>query len=131
MASEHTTAERLGILLVSGTHERAHTAFVLAAAAAALGREVTLFATNGGCRALLADWSGLEGAARDGTIVARGVAGLDTLRAAARELGTRLIACEAGMLAEALTAEALWEGVEIAGAVTFLTASAGCQIVTL
>jgi peroxiredoxin family protein len=50
---------RLGILLLSGSHERAHYAFVLASGAAALGRDVVLFATNHGCHALLADWSGL------------------------------------------------------------------------
>ena len=79
----------LAILLLSGTHERAHYAFVLAAGAAALGRRVTLFATNGGARALLADWSSLADAGRDAAIRARGVAGLDELREAARELGVR------------------------------------------
>src|SRR5579875_3209257 len=94
---------RLGILLLSGTHERAHYAFVLATGAAALGREVVLFATNAGCRALLADWSGLKGADRDQAIRARGVAGLEELRAAAGELGIRMIACEAGLRAEAIS----------------------------
>ena len=46
--------------------------------AAALGRRVILFATNAGCHALLADWSGLEDAGRDGVIRARGVAALTT-----------------------------------------------------
>src|SRR5579875_3835983 len=94
--------EPLGILLLSGTHERAHYAFVLAAGAAALGRRVTLFASNGGIRALLADWSGRADAGRDAAIRGRGVAGLDELRAAARELGVVLLACEAGLRAEAL-----------------------------
>jgi len=40
----------LGILLLDGGHERAHYALVMASGAAALGREVVLFATNGGCR---------------------------------------------------------------------------------
>src|SRR5579875_2550489 len=56
--------ERFGVLLLAGDHARAHYAFVLATGAAALGREVTLFVTNAGCRALLADWSGLDDAAR-------------------------------------------------------------------
>ena len=42
-------AEPLGILLLSGAHDRAHYAFVLASGAAALGRQVVLFATNAGC----------------------------------------------------------------------------------
>ena len=45
----------LGILLRQGGHDAAHYALVLATGAAALGRPVTLFATNAGCRLLLAE----------------------------------------------------------------------------
>jgi peroxiredoxin family protein len=121
----------LAILLLSGTHERAHYAFVLAAGGAALGRRVTLFATNGGTRALLTDWSGLADAGRDAVIRARGVAGLDELREAARELGVVLLACEAGLRAEALDPAGLLPGVEVAGVATLLEAARGGQIVTL
>lgn len=121
----------LGVLLLSGTHERAHYAFVLATGAAALGRSAVLFATNAGCRALLADWSGLEGAERDAAIRARGIAGFAELRAAAGELGVRLIACEAGLRAEALAELALMEGVETAGIATFLAAVGSGQLVAL
>jgi len=122
-------AEPLGILLLSGAHDRAHYAFVLATGAAALGRRVVLFATNAGCRALLADWSTLDDAARDTTARTRGVAGLDELREAATELGVRLIACDAGLRAEALSAAPLFSGVTVAGVATFLSESAGGQIV--
>jgi peroxiredoxin family protein len=122
--------ERFGVLLLSGTHDRAHYAYVLATGAAALGREVTLFATNGGCRALLADWSSLEDAARDAIIVARGVAGLATLREAAAELGIRTIACEAGLRAEAIDPVLLLPGIGIAGVASFLEATRGGVIVT-
>ncbi len=121
----------LALLLLSGSHERAHYAFMLAAGAAALGRRVTLFATNAGCRALLADWSALEDAARDARVRAAGVAGLDELRAAAGELGVRLIACEAGLRVEALAARALLPAVEVAGIATFLEAAGGGQIMSL
>ena len=122
--------ERFGVLLLSGTHDRAHYAFVLATGAAALGRSVTLFATNAGCRALLADWRSLEGAGRDATIVQRGVAGLETLREAAVELDVRMIACEAGLRAEAISTGSLMPGIEVAGVATFLEAVAGGQIVS-
>ena len=122
--------KRLGVLLLSGTHDRAHYAFVVATAAAALGRAVTVFATNAGCRALLADWCSLDDAGRDGTVQARGVAGLDALREAAVELEVRLIACEAGLRAEAIDAAGLLPGVEVAGVATFLDAVDGGQIVT-
>jgi peroxiredoxin family protein len=122
--------ERLGVLLLSGSHDRAHYAFVIATAAAALGREVTLFATNAGCRALLVDWHGLDDPARDARVQSRGVVGFDVLREAAVELSIRLIACEAGLLAEAIDAAGLMDGVEVAGVATFLEAVGASQIVT-
>lgn len=121
---------KLGILLLSGEHARAHYAFVLATGAAALGRAVTIFATNAGCHALLADWSGLADAERDAVITARGVAGLDTLRDAALELEIRLIVCEAGLRAEGLDQAALLEGVEVAGVATFLAAVGDGQLIS-
>jgi peroxiredoxin family protein len=121
----------LGILLLAGTHDRAHYAFVLAAGAAALGRRVVVFATNAGCRALLSDWSGLEDAGRDARIVANGVAGFAALRDAALELGVRLIACEAGLRAEAIDASGLLAQVEVAGVATFLEAVGGGQVISL
>ena len=119
--------EPLGILLISGTHERAHYAFVLAAGAAAVGRAVTVFATNRGCHALMRDPSGLEGA----PVVVPGVAGLDELREAAGELGVRLLVCEAGLRIAGVEGVGLLPGVEIAGVPTFLSAARGGQIVTI
>ncbi|MBN8929455.1 MAG: hypothetical protein BGO51_25690 [Rhodospirillales bacterium 69-11] len=124
-------AEPLGLLLLSGTHERAHYAFVLAAGAAAIGRSVVLFATNQGCRALFTDWSDLTDAARDARIQATGVAGLDTLREASLELGVRLIACEAGLRAEGLDPARLLPQVEVAGVATFLSAAGAGQIISI
>ena len=124
-------SDRLAILLISGTHDRAHYAFVLAAGAAALGRSVVVFATNRGCHALLADWSGLEDAGRDATVRARGVAGLDELRAAAQDLGVELIACEAGLAAEDLRGAALCAGVRVEGVASFLSAAGSGPIVSL
>lgn len=130
MPSDSSPAEPLGILLISGAYERAHYAFVLAAGAAALGRPVTLFATNAGCRALCADWSGLEEAGRDAGLRLRGVAGIGELRDAARELGVRLIACETGLRIAAIDRKDLLEGVEVGGVAAFLADSRG-QIMTL
>jgi peroxiredoxin family protein len=124
-------SKTLGILLISGTHERAHYAFVMASGAAALGRNVVLFATNNGCKALLRDWSSLENAERDARIQETGVAGLEELREAALELGVRTIACEAGLRAETIDPAGLVPQTEVAGVATFLSAIGPGQIVTL
>ncbi|WP_203070450.1 DsrE family protein [Falsiroseomonas ponticola] len=120
----------LGILLRHGDHEAAHYALVLATGAAAVGREVTLFATNGGCRLFLATAPLVE-EAREALLASRGVAGIAPLMEAARDLGIRLIACEAGLKAEGLAAASLAPGVEVEGVVTFLAAVGPGQIVSL
>ena len=124
-------SEPLGILLLSGAHDRAHYAFVLASGAAALGRKVVLFATNTGCHALFTDWSGLTDAARDERVRGAGVAGLDELREASVEMGVRMIACEAGLRAEGLDKARLMAGVEVAGVATFLEAAGAGQLVAI
>jgi uncharacterized protein len=121
----------LGLLLISGGHERAHYAFVLAAAAAALGRGVVLFATNEGTRALCADIAEVDDAEREARILSTGVAGLAELRTATMEMGARLIACETGLLIAAVDKAKLLPGVEVAGVATFLAALNGGQVITL
>jgi peroxiredoxin family protein len=124
-------SEPLGILLLSGAHDRAHYAFVLASGAAALGRPVVLFATHLGCHALCSEWSALADSGRDVRIQSRGVAGLDTLRDACIEMDVQMIACEAGLRAEAIDPALLLAGVEVAGIATFLSAIGAGRIVTL
>lgn len=118
----------LGILLISTGHERAHYAFMVAAGAAAIGRAVTLFATNAGCHALA---PGVLDPVRDAEVRAAGVAGLDELRAAAAELGVRLMACDAGLRLAGLDPASLLPGVEVAGIPAFLSAAGAGQIMTL
>lgn len=122
----------LGILLISGGHERAHYAFVMAAGAAALGREVVLFATNEGVRALCRDPAAIGGFAEgESRLLRAGVGTLAELRAAAAELGVRRIACEAGMRVASVEAAMLEDGVAVAGVATFLGAVGAGQVVTL
>jgi uncharacterized protein len=124
-------SDPLGILLLSGHHDRAHYAFVVASGAAALGRQVILFATNKGCLALCRDWSGLTDADRDNSIQANGVAGMETLRDACQEMEVRMIACEAGLRAEAIDPGLLVPNTEVSGIVTFLSAVGNGQIITI
>ena len=125
-----TRAPPLGVLLLSGGHERAHYALVLVTAAAALGREAVLFATNAGCRLFL-DPTPLLAEPREAALEARGVAGIATLLQAASELGLRRIVCEAGLRAEDLAGQPLAPGVEVAGIVTFLSAVGDGQMVSV
>jgi peroxiredoxin family protein len=124
------SAATLGILLRSAGHEAAHYALVLATGAAAIGRPAVLFATNAGL-ALLRHDAPLAADPREALIEARGVAGIATLLGAARDLSVRLIACEAGLRAEAIPPAALAPGVEVAGVVTFLSAVGPGQLVSL
>ena len=121
--AERPPAPTLGVLLISDGGERAHYAFVIATAAAAIGRDVTLFATNGGCRALLAvlPYAGPT---------APGVATLSELRDAAAELGVRRMVCAAGLRVAGLDAAALAPGVTVAGVPGFLAAAPG-QVITI
>jgi predicted peroxiredoxin len=120
----------LGLLLRSGGHEAAHYALVVATGAAAVGRPVVLFATNGGCRLLLRE-APLLADAREALLESRGVAGIATLMEAAAELGIRRIACEAGLRAEGIAPGELAGGVEVAGIVTFLAEVGPGQMLAL
>jgi peroxiredoxin family protein len=131
-------SQRLAIAVHSDAFERVHYALVMASAAAASNRAVTLFFTGGAVRALVgaAGWHALaaapEGAAaRDATWRGRGVAGFEELLIACRDLGVRMIACEMALRAAAIARETLRADVpcESAGVVTFLNAAGDGQIV--
>lgn len=120
----------LGILLRSEGHEAAHYALVLATGAAAIGRPVTLFATNSGL-ALFRPGSPLLQDPREVLLTERGVADIGTLWEAAQDLGLRLIACEAGMRTEGLGPADMADGVEIGGVITFFESVRDGQLISL
>jgi predicted peroxiredoxin len=120
----------LGVLLRGGDHGAAHDALVVATGAAAIGRQVVIFATNAGTSLFLADRP-LEADEREALLASRGVAGIGVLLAAAQDLGIRCIACEAALKGAAINPGALSAGVEIAGIVTFLGAVGAGQFITL
>ena len=140
-------ADKLSLLVLSGAFERVHYGLVLASAAAAVGKPVTLFFTDRALRALrgadaegvpgwrsLSACEGASGGAVDDDFRARGVAGFEELLSACVELGVRFIACEMGLRAMRLQPSALRSDVpiEVAGVVTFLgDASAGGAMLAL
>ncbi len=117
--------DKLSIVVFDGGYDRVHYALVMASAAAATNRAVTLFFTGPALTALTPDgWRRLAGdpAAADAALTARGVAGFETLLEACRDLDVCFIACEMGLRATGLDAADLAPDltVEIAGVVTFL-----------
>ncbi|MGH6942701.1 MAG: DsrE family protein [Geminicoccaceae bacterium] len=139
--------ERLNVLLISGEFERAHYALAMASSAAALDQAVTLFATQGGVRAFLADdgagrpgWAGLrctgefadatDGAELDARYRARGVAGFEDLLQACIGLGVEFMVCEMGVRALGLETAELRADLPVhAGGLATLLARGGRLIV--
>ena len=127
---------RLSLVVFSGDYDRVHYAFVMASAAAATGRPVTLFLTMGALKVLLAErpeglpgWAALA-AAPDGTTAPErdarhagsGVATLEELIAACVDFGVDIRVCDMGLKAEGLTRADFRDDVPVAegGVVSFL-----------
>ncbi len=141
--SEARLSEPLSIAVHAGDFDRVHYALVMASAAAASDRRVTLFFTGhaiaavaagsqGPAEGLTVGWHALEArpedaVTRDATLRARGVAGFEELLTACRELGVHFIVCEMALRAAGLEAQALRTdlALERAGVVTFLNQGAG------
>lgn len=126
----------LCLIVLDGGYDRIHYALVLASAAAAIDRPVTLFFSG---RALVAltpgGWRRLERdpKVQDAYLGSRNLATFETLLDACRDLGVRFVACEMGLRAMDIGADDLAPelAVEIAGAVTALNAAAGGQMTVL
>lgn len=124
--------ERLSVLLLSGTFDRAHYALSIVSTAAALDRPATMFVTLAATRALLAadaagcpGWAALpvsadlaepgiaDGATLDARNRVRGVAGFEELLQACVDLGVDIMVCEMGLRALDLEATRLRQDVPI------------------
>ncbi|MEI6557186.1 MAG: hypothetical protein WCO00_02180 [Rhodospirillaceae bacterium] len=104
---------KLSLVVFSGGFDRVHYALAMAAAAAATGRPVSLLITGRALAALVDSgdparpgWTDLDTAddgaapaARNQTLVGRGVAGFEELLTAAAALGVTVIVCEMGLRA--------------------------------
>jgi peroxiredoxin family protein len=143
-------AERLSVLLLSGSFDRAHYALAMASSAAALDRPATIFVSLAATRALLApDAGGRPGWARlpvsaelagpgctDGAFLdernrARGVAGFEELLQACVALGVEIMVCEMGLRTLDLPADALRDDVPIRSGGLASLLGLGGQIVVL
>jgi peroxiredoxin family protein len=113
----------LALVVQSGAVDRVHYALLFAAGALAMGRDVTLFFTMAGCKALegggalLPAEDGTSAADYDAALLAKGIAGFDELWESLEALGAKFQACDTGLLAAGITAP---EGVQVTGVVGFL-----------
>lgn len=140
MADDSTFPDKLSIVVYSGHFDKVHYALVMAAAAAAIGRSVTLFFTMGACHALKRADKGAEpawrqlplsegggpgnnkGGDKDDSFADMGVATFEELLASCAQLGVRFMVCEMGLRAIGLEGEPLRDDIplEEGGLVTFL-----------
>ncbi len=131
-----SSPDKLSIVVYDHHFDKVHYALVMAAAAAAIGKPVTLFFTMGACQALLkidADkpsaWQLMPlsdepgtGAERDQFYRDRGIGGFEELLSACIALNVKCMICEMGLRAKNLDVQALREDLvfDIAGVVSFL-----------
>lgn len=128
--------DKLSIVVFSGRFDRVHYALIMAAAAAAIDKPVTLFFTMGACWALVSardgepPWrampvgeGGGTGGEMDDGFRAMGIAGFEELLSSCAELGVRFMVCETGLRAMGLARADLSPDIPIdeGGVVGFLT----------
>lgn len=111
--------DKLSIIVHSGDYDRVHYALVMASAAAATGKPVTLFFTMEGTRALTPGWADAD---KERSYAAKGIGTFEELLTACVELEVSFMVCEMGRRAVNLTPGELRTDVPVAegGAVTFL-----------
>lgn len=139
-----TAAAGLSIVVFSGGFDRVHYALVMASAAAAVNRKVTLFFTGRALRALVHEeepgvlgWHDLDAAddgsrpaERDRFFASHGMATFEELLGACVLMNVKILACEMGLRALGLPASATLRSdvpAIVAGVVTYLGESDGAQ----
>ena len=141
----NSTPNKLSIVIYDHHFDKVHYALVMAAAAAAIDKSVTLFFTMGASQALLkedpnasAAWTKMPlsddegtGLERDKSYKNKGVAQFEELLQACETLGVRFMVCEMGLQAIGIKNNPLRTdlSIEISGVVTFLNDASSSGIV--
>ena len=112
--------DKLSLIIQSGDYDRVHYALVMASAALAVGKPVTLFFTMAATRALTAGWADNS---RETAFAADGLATFEELLAACSELDATFMVCELGLRTEKLGRGDLRDDIQITegSAVSFLS----------
>jgi peroxiredoxin family protein len=115
-----SAVDKLSLVIHSGDFSRIHYALVMASAAAAIGKPVTILFAGTSVRLLAKTYVKPD---EDHRIKALRVAGFEELLTACRDLGARLLVCETALaLCELKPAQLRGDlNLEVAGAVTFLS----------
>jgi len=135
--STESSPDKLSIIVYDHHFDKVHYALVMASAAAAIGRPVTIFFTMGACEAIRGSdkegcpaWAGMPlsddtstGADRDAFYKRTGIATMEVLFDACVSFDVKFMVCEMGLRAKGLENTALRADLRIerSGVVTFLS----------
>jgi len=141
----NSTPDKISIIIYDHHFDKVHYALVVAAAAAAIGKSVTLFFTMGATQALLeedpnalAAWAKMplsdedgRGLERDQSYKDKGVAHFEELLQACAALGTKFMVCEMGLQAKDIKNTPLRTDlpIEVSGVVTFLNDASSSGVI--
>ena len=111
--------DKLSLIVQSGDFDRVHYALVMASAALATGKEVTLFFTMEGTRAIV---PGFADVPQETMLAQKNLATFEELIAACAEMGATFMVCEMGLRATAINRPQLRPDITITegSAVSFL-----------
>lgn len=111
--------DKLSIIVFSGDYARVHYALVMASAAAATGKPVTLFFTMEATRALTPGWADPNNEAE---YAGKGIGTFEELLSACIELDVTFMVCEMGRRASNVDVTDFRDDIPVAegGAVTFM-----------
>ncbi|MEC7490109.1 MAG: DsrE family protein [Pseudomonadota bacterium] len=102
--------DKLSMILQSSDYERMHGALVIASAALAAGKRVTLFFTMSATHILRPNWAD---PAYDTILATKGVAGIESLLDACIDLNATFMVCETGLRVAGLTTANLRDDINI------------------
>jgi len=112
--------QKLSIIIQSDDYDKVHSALVLASAALAIGKSVTLFFTMSGTRTLTPGWANKG---REDKFKKKGLATFETLIDACNKMEASIMVCQMGLLSVDLSGQDLRKDIKIieGSAVAFIS----------
>ncbi|MEE2661523.1 MAG: DsrE/DsrF/DrsH-like family protein [Pseudomonadota bacterium] len=115
-----SSPQKFYFIIQSDNYDKVHSALVIASAALAIGRSVTLFFTMSGTRILTPGW---VNKGQEEIFKKKGLATFETLLDACNKMDASIMVCQMGLLSVDLTHQDLRKDIKIieGSAVTFLS----------